>query len=303
MIDLVLLGCGGMTPLPDRWLSSVLVRCRGQLTLLDCGEGTQIPWRRVGWGVRHVGAICLSHTHADHVAGLPGVLHAIANADRTEPLVIFGPAGTGAVVAGLRTIAPVLPYEVTVTELATGDRVSLPGGLTGRVHEGDHALPCLAFRLDLPRAPRFSPTRARALGIPLDRWQSLQAGQPVRWAGGIAEPADVLGPPRPGLAVGYATDTRPISTLPAFLHGVDLLICEGTYGDDADAAKAIANRHMTFSEAATLAADAGAKALWLTHFSPALTDPSIFLDRATSRFPATTLGETGLTATLSFADD
>ena len=86
MIDLLLLGTGGMLPLPNRWLSSLLVRCDGDLILFDCGEGTQIPWRGFGWGFRRLGAICLSHTHADHVAGLPGLLHTVANADRDRPV-------------------------------------------------------------------------------------------------------------------------------------------------------------------------------------------------------------------------
>jgi ribonuclease Z len=292
-----------MMPLPDRWLSSLLVRCRGELILFDCGEGTQIPWRRFGWGFRRLAAICLSHTHADHVAGLPGVLHAVAQAERTEPVALFGPSGAARVVAGLRTIAPYLPYELTVTELGDGVTFALPAGLIGRTARGEHGLPCLAYRLDLDRAPAFSPGRAAALGIPLDLWRPLQRGEPVTWPGGRATPDQVLGPARRGLALSYVTDTRPTPGLAALLAGVDLLVCEGTYGDAADQAKAAAHGHMTFAEAATLARDAGAGALWLTHFSPALTDPATHLASATAIFPATTVGYAGLTTTLAFADD
>src|SRR5947209_5652215 len=101
MIDLLLLGTGGMMPLPQRWLSSLLVRCEGELILFDCGEGTQVPMQSFGWGFRRLSAICLSHWHADHVAGLPGILHTIANSNRTEPLTIYGPAETLRVVRGL----------------------------------------------------------------------------------------------------------------------------------------------------------------------------------------------------------
>jgi ribonuclease Z len=300
MIDLLLLGTGGMLPLPDRWLSSVLIRCDGELILFDCGEGTQIPWRRFGWGFRRLAAICLSHTHADHVAGLPGLLHSLANAGREEQVTIYGPIGTAGVVAGLRTIAPFLPYEVRVTELASGARFALPGGLQGSVLTGEHGLPCLAYRADLARARRFDPARAEALGVPLAQWRTLQHGEPVTWPGGAATPDEVLGPPRQGLAVAYVTDTRPVPALPAFLSGVDLLVCEGTYGDSADQPKAIERGHMTFREAATLARAAGAGALWLTHFSPALEDPPAYLPEATAVFPATTIGHSGLTTTLSF---
>lgn len=302
MIDLLLLGTGGMLPLPDRWLSSLLVRCRGELILFDCGEGTQIPWRRFGWGFRRLGAICLSHLHADHVAGLPGLLHAIAQADRVEPVDLFGPAGTAAVVAGLRTIAPVLPYDLRVRELDGGEAFALPGGATGRVLAGEHRVPCLVYRLDVARARRFLPERAAALGVPRDRWRSLQRGEPVHWDGGSAGPDDVLGPTRPGLAIAYVTDTRPLPTFAPLLDGVDLLVCEGTYGDAADQAKAIEWGHMTFAEAATLARDARAAALWLTHFSAAMADPAAFLPGAAAIFPATTVGFSGLTTSLSFVD-
>src|SRR3954466_15650317 len=122
MIDAVLLGTGGMLPLSSRWLSCLVIRVNGQLTLFDCGEGTQIAWRKSGWGFRRLGAICISHTHADHVGGLPGLLHAVANSGRTESIEVFGPAGIEEVVRGLRLIAPLLPYEVWVRELHGGER-------------------------------------------------------------------------------------------------------------------------------------------------------------------------------------
>jgi ribonuclease Z len=303
VIDLLLLGTGGMLPLPDRWLSSLLVRCQGELILFDCGEGTQIPWRRFHWGFRRLGAICLSHVHADHVAGLPGLLHTLANAGRTEPVALFGPVGTAPVVAGLRAIALRLPYELRVTELAGGERFDLPGGLRGTVTPGRHGLPSLAYRVEATRAPRFLAGRATALGVPQRLWRGLQQGEVARWAEGEVKPDQVVGPPRRGLAFAYVTDTRPVPDFAPLLAGVDLLVCEGTYGDAADGPKAIEHGHMTFAEAATLAREAAAGALWLTHFSPALTDPAAFLPEATAIFPATTIGFSGLTASLSFAEE
>ncbi len=302
MIDFVLLGSGGMMPLPDRWLSSLLVRCCGELILFDCGEGTQIPWRQIGWGFRRLSAICLSHLHADHVAGLPGLLHTLANSGRQEPVLLYGPPGTVAVVAGLRTIVPDLPYDLQVRELRDEARAPLPAGLVATVAAGEHRLPVLGYRVDLARSPRFSPERAEALGIPLALWRDLQAGRGVSWPGGSATPEQVLGPPRRGLAFAFVTDTRPRPTFIPFLAEVDLLVCEGTYGDPADGEKAVKWGHMTFAEAATLAREARTGALWLTHFSPALTDPALFLEQATRHFAATTLGVTGLTTTLNFPD-
>jgi ribonuclease Z len=302
MIDAVLLGTGGMMPLPGRWLSSLLIRVKGQLTLFDCGEGTQIAWRESGWGFRRLGAICVSHTHADHIAGFPGLLHAVANAGRTEPIDVFGPAGTGEVVRALRAIAPVLPYEVRVMELNGGERFTLPGGLIGRCEPGDHALPVLAYRADLIRGRAFLPDRARTLGVPMRLWSQLQVGESASWDGGLVTADAVLGPARHGLAIAYVTDTRPVRTLPRFLNAVDLLVCEGTYGSDEDQAKAVRNRHMTFREAATLARDANAKVLWITHFSPALDDPAAFAVNGTSIFPRAVIGNDGLTIELPFPE-
>jgi ribonuclease Z len=302
MIDAVLLGTGGMLPLPHRWLSSLLIRVNGHLSLFDCGEGTQIAWRQTGWGFRRLGTICISHTHADHIAGLPGLLHAVANAGRTEPIGVFGPVGTAAVVSALRTIAPVLPYEIQVTELRGGERFAAAGGLTGSCELGDHALPVLAFRVDLIRGRSFLPERARAIGVPIDLWSRLQVGETVTWNGESAAPDAVLGPPRPGLSLAYVTDTRPTPTLPQFLKGADLLVCEGTYGSDEDLPKAVRNRHMTFREAAALARDANVERLWITHFSPALEDPGSFAANATDVFPQAKIGQDGLTIGLPFPE-
>ncbi len=300
MIDLLLLGTGGMQPLPDRWLSSLLLRCDGELVLFDCGEGTQIPWKRFGWGFRRLSAICLSHVHADHVAGLPGLFHTLATSGRTAPVDIHGPAGVAAVVAGLRVIAPWLPYEVRVHEWGGGAQFDLPAGLVGSVIEGQHGVTSLAYRLDLARARRFDPARAEASGIPRSAWTTLQRGEDAAWEGGTATPDDVLGPPRRGLAMGYLTDTTYLPTFADHFRGVDLLVSEGTYGDPGDAEKAKDHNHMTFTEAATIARDAGARRLWLTHFSARMDNPARYLSHATAVFPATEVGYSGLTTRLDF---
>ena len=303
MIDAVLLGTGGMMPLPGRWLSSLLIRVNGYLTLFDCGEGTQVAWRTSGWGFGRLAAVCISHAHADHVAGLPGLLHAVAHSGRTEPIDIFGPAGTAEVLRALRVIAPVLAYEVRVMELLGGERISLSGSLIGSCEPGDHALPVLAYRVDLSRGSAFLPDRARRLGVPIGLWSQLQAGESVTWKSGHATADNVLGPTRPGLAIAFVTDTRPVPRLPGFLQSVNLLVCEGTYGSDEDLSKAVRNRHMTFREAAVLARDASANRLWITHFSPALEDPTAFAAHATSVFPQAQIGVDGLKINLRFPDE
>ncbi|MGB3330568.1 MAG: ribonuclease Z [Thermomicrobiales bacterium] len=302
MIDLLLLGNGAMMPLPQRWLSSLLVRIDRSLILFDCGEGTQVPWRMFHWGFKRLDAICLTHHHADHVAGLPGLFYTVANAGRTEPMAIYGPPGTIEIVRGLRVIAPDLPYDMIVHEIEGGATFTLPGGLDARAEWGSHRVPVLAYRVGKSRRRAFDAAKARTLGIPQAQWERVRLGEPAV-VDGVQIAADrVLGPPRPGVSFAFVTDTRPLPALVDLARDVDLLICEGTYGDDADLDKAERHGHMTFSQAATLARDADAGALWLTHLGAGMTDPEAFLDRAISIFPNTLLGASGLTGQLAFGN-
>ncbi len=305
MIDVGLLGTGGTLPLPDRFLSSALVRCGGQLVLIDCGEGTQVSLRKLGWGLKDIGTVLLTHFHADHVSGLPGLLLTVGNSGRgrDEPLTVVGPRGIQRIVESLRVIAPHLPYPIVYREMMGDPADSLAvGPLVLRTCRADHDIPCLAFRMDLYRAPAFQPERARALGLPVTTWKLLQRGEPVEFGGRTVSPAEVLGPPRPGLSFGFATDTRPTRGLVEFMTDVDLLISEATYGDPADRPKAIENKHMTFGEAAAMAAAARAKRLWLTHFTPALPNPDYFRREAESIFPGVVIGREHLSMTLAFED-
>ena len=298
VLDLALLGSGGTMPLPNRWLSSVLVRYGRHLVLFDCGEGTQIPLRALGWGIKDIDVILISHVHGDHVAGLPGLLLTLGNSGRTEPVTILGPSGLEPVVRGLIVVAPYLPFEVRLGDVSDGSQLALDG-LEVHGAPGEHHVPCVAYRLEVPRARRFLPEAARALQVPLHDWSRLQHGETLA---GIS-PDAVLGPPRRGVSVGLITDTRPGEQLVELVRGVDVLFCEGTYGSDADQPRAVERRHMTFREAATLARDAGVGRLVLTHFSPSVTDPSAYFENAASVFPETVVGWDGLTLGLAFPED
>lgn len=300
MIDLLFLGNGAMMPLPDRWLSSALIRVRDEIMLVDCGEGTQIPWRRSGWGFKRLSLICLSHCHADHVAGLPGILHAVAIAGRERPLRIVGPIGTTAVVAGLRTIVPELPYEVVVEELAAGEGREAIAGMSLRVIDGDHRIPVLLYRFDLPRSREFLPERAIRRGVPRERWGELARGMDVPVGANVVAYDEVHGPKRKGISLGYATDTRPVAVAAHFFRGVDTLVCEGTYGDDADQENAVRNKHMTYREAATIARDADVGSLVLTHFSPKIARPEEWIGNANAVFEPVELTYSGWTRTLNY---
>jgi ribonuclease Z len=302
MIDICLLGTCGMMPLPGRWLSCALVRNGATLTLFDCGEGTQIPWKSLGWGFRQLGAICFSHMHADHVAGLPGVLFMVAHAGRTEPLDIYGPVGTAYVVEGLRRIAAELPFPVHIHELRGGESIPLPGELHATCTPAVHGVPCLAYRADLSRRPVFQPDKAKALGLPIQLWSRLQHGETLEYHGQTITPEQVLGDPRRGISFAFITDTRPTQALSTLAHDVDLLICESMYDDVTDLPLARANSHMTAEEAAGIAHAAGAHALVLTHFSPKINNTSQAEKMARSVFANTRAAKDGMIITLTFSD-
>jgi ribonuclease Z len=307
MLDVCLLGCGGTQPLTGRRLSSALLRFGGTLILIDCGEGTQIAVRERGWGMRNLGIILLTHMHADHVLGIPGLLLTLAFTGKGDgdPLTIFGPEPLIDVLQGLMVVAPHLPYPVELVVLEGGERFT-PDGVADLIVEcapAKHDIPCLAYAVSVPRAPRFDAQRAEARNIPRSDWRRLQRGEAVMVNGRAIEAREVMGPPRKGIRVVYTTDTRPAPTVLELIRGggsgADLLIADAMYATSEDMPKRWEARHLTFAEAAMLARDGGARHLWLTHFGPALTDPTAHSRHATEIFPATTVGVDGLTTSLS----
>lgn len=295
MLTVILPGTGGTQPLPDRALASCCVAAAGQPVLLDCGEGTQVSLRRCGISAYRLAAVLLTHYHGDHILGLPGLLQTLASLGRTAPLPIFGPPGFDAAAQAVAALAGPLPFAVP---WRAADAPFTAGALRVTPFPLQHRVPCCGYRLDLPRAGRFDPARARAAGIPVTLWRRLQNGEE---AGGFL-PAQVLGPPRRGLSVVYATDTRPCRTLLQAARGADLLCMDATYADDADLAKARLYGHSTCREAGALAAEAGVRRLWLTHYSAAVTDTAPGLAVARREFPAAEAGYDGLRRELAFDD-
>jgi ribonuclease Z len=299
MLDISLLGCGGMMPLHNRYLTALLVRCNGRMLLVDCGEGTQMTMRELGWGFVNLDYILITHFHADHIAGLPGMLLSLSNYGRTEPLTIIGPDGIERVVKSLQVIAPELLYPVRFMELHLSDNSPVQfqlGEFQISALRLSHALTCIGYSIYIPRRGKFDPLRATAQCIPKKYWKQLQNGEAV----GIYTPDMVLGPPRKAIKVSYITDTKPINSIPAFIEGSDLFICEGMYGSDEFKEKAVRYFHMVFSDAARLARAGQVGELWLTHFSPALTDPESYLPEVKAIFDNTIIGFDRMIKTLKF---
>lgn len=299
MLDVCLLGVGGTMPLPSRWLTSLVLRCNGRSLLIDAGEGTQIAAREAGCSFKNLDTICITHLHADHTAGLPGLLLTMGNMDRTEPVTLVGPPGIRRVLEAVKVIAPELAFPVWVIELEEGSTQTISlGDWEITAFPLRHTVPCFGYLAQVHRSGKFDPARAQQAGIPRPLWKRLQHGETVD---GFT-PDMVLGPPRKGIRLVYATDTRPTPALYRAAAEADLLICEGMYGEQDKLPKARETCHMTFLEAAKTAQRAGAKELWLTHFSPSLSHPAEFLETAASVFPHTSLGSSGRSVTLQFQD-
>lgn len=297
MIDITLLGTGGMLPLPKRALTALYARHDGRALLIDCGEGTQTAMRENSLRFKIIEGILITHFHADHMSGLPGLLLTLGNEARTEPLHMYGPQGLSQVVSSLRAIAPELPYEIIFHEYAEAAQFDC-AGLTVDVFPVDHGIPCLGYRLSLPRPGRFDARKAKERGIPMPLWSRLQKGESVD---GFT-PADVLGEPRRGLSILYATDTRPVPALYELGRDADLMILEGMYGDREKQERAEYTHHMMMHEAAEIARDTNARALWLTHYSPATDDPGEYGEMLRAIYPNVVISQDGQSASLAFAD-
>ncbi len=300
MIDLCTLGTGGTIPMPDRALSSLYVRVGGRALLIDCGEGTQVGVQRLGWGMQCIDGLLLTHFHADHCSGLPGMLLALTKAMRTEPLHIYGPAGLTQVVTGLRVIAPQLSFPVVLHEMAEELTPFTLIGLEITPFALEHGMPCVGYRFHLPRPAAFDPARAREQGVPLQYWKRLQKGETVADEGRVYTPDMVLGGARQGITFLYATDTRPVPVIAEMGFRSDLMILEGMYGAEEKAPLARRNHHMLYREAASLAADAETAHLILTHFSTSVDDPEEHLDAARAVFPDTECAADCATWTLRY---
>ena len=302
MLDLCLLGTGGMLPLPKRYITSLLARYNGSSLLIDCGEGTQMAMKEYGFSFNPVDVICITHFHADHVSGLPGFLLTMGNADRREDLLIIGPKGIERVVNSLRVIAPDIPFKIVFHELENEKETIEYKGYHIDAFQVKHKVTCYGYSIRIERQGKFDPEAAKAQEIPLKYWKVLQNGETVEEDGAVYTPDMVLGPARKGIKVTYCTDSRPVPAIAEAAKGSDLFICEGMYGEDGKEAKAKEYRHMTMYEAAELAKSAEVPEMWLTHYSPSMVRPDEYLEKVRAIFPNAKTPRDGWTRTVKFED-
>lgn len=309
MLTITLLGTAATMPLPDRALSAAFAACGGHGLLWDCGEGTQAAAHRAGVNLMRADAICLTHYHGDHIFGLPGLLQTLGAQGRTRPLALLGPEGLPDIWAAVRALTGPLPYPVKPQVLMPGHPLALdvlsegwPAGAQLVPFATKHRVKSLGYRLELPRAGKFSPEQARALGVPVQQWKLLQKGQSVAVEGRTVQPVQVLGAPRRGMSVVFSGDTAPCPGLLQAAQDADLLLCDATYALPEQEAQARQWGHSTFGQSAALAVQAGAKRLWLTHYSPMITDPEEYAEQAQGIFPAAECGFDGKSITLQYEE-
>ena len=306
-MEAFILGCGGMMPLPYRHLTSVLLRREGDLFLFDCGEGTQVSLRRLNLKWKKIDAIFISHTHADHVTGLPGILMLNAQVDRTEPLYIYGPPKIKEYVETSRKVLDMyINYPIVVKEIEAPCVVHSGKDFYIRAFPLDHTKVCVGYTLEeLDRPGEFNPDKARELGVPVGPlWAQLQNGFEVQATDGTTvKPEQVLGEKRSGRKFSFVTDTLYKKTIADEVRGSDLLVCEGMFESELiDQAKE--KKHMTAVQAATIAKDADVRRMCMIHYSPRYTDRELekLLTEAKEVWPQTELSRDRMQIDIPYVD-
>ena len=294
-------------PLPNRHLTSVLLRREGDLFLFDCGEGTQVSLRRLNLRWKKISVIFISHTHADHVTGIPGLLMLSSQVDRDDPLYIIGPPKiTDYIEASRRVLDMYINYEIIVQEITEPGIVYKGEGFHVRAFPLRHTKPCYGYTLEEDKRPgEFHPEKAEALGVkrgPL--WAALQSGKTVKAEDGSdVKPEQVLGKERTGRKFSFVTDTLAFQEIVDEVKGSDLFICEGMF-ERALEESAREKKHMTAEQAAIIARAASVKKLALIHYSPRYTEYELkqVIKEATEVFPAAILSKDRMVLPIEYVD-
>ena len=287
------LGTSGMMPLPGRFLTSALVRREGELFLFDCGEGTQVSLKMLNLRWKQISSIFISHMHADHVTGLPGLLMLSSQVDRTEPLTIYGPARLADYIESSRKILDMyINYEIRC--------IPVEPGVIAECDEYHincfplkHTKQCFGYSIvEKERPGAFSVERALELRVPKGPlWGKLQRGEDVMNSDGVViHPSDVLGEKRSGRKFSFVTDTMYFPEIADYVYGSDILFCEAMFSDDLEA-DAREKKHMTARQAAMCARDGEVGMLCLQHYSPRYSDRELKIlgEEAKAIFPSTIL--------------
>jgi ribonuclease Z len=286
-LDVVFLGTAGSMPTAQRAPAAMLVRRGGDKLLFDCAEGTQRQLLRSSVGLLELEEIFVTHFHADHILGLPGMFKTFALRGRELPLVLFGPRGLVELLGSLKRVLGKLSYELKVVELEPGDVLEREGYRLATFGVA-HGVSALGWSLiEATRPGRFDVGGADALGVPNGPERGvLQGGEPVKLADGrTVTPDQVLGPPRPGRKLVITGDTAPTDGIVEAAWEADVLVTEATFSDE-ERDRAQETKHQTATQAAETARRANVGLLALTHLSNRYFGPEI-AQEAREIFPET----------------
>lgn len=284
-------------PLPGRHLTSVLIRREGELLLFDCGEATQVSLKRLNLKWKKISTIYISHTHADHITGLPGLLMLSAQVDRDEPLTIIGPKKIKEYIETSREVLDMyINYEIIIQEIedpTVPQIVKETDEYYVKAFPLDHSKVCVGYTVvEKERPGVFFPQKAKEMEVPVGpMWSALQSGVSVTLDNGkVINPSDVMGPTRKGRKFSYVTDTAYTKSIAPEVSGSDLLICEGMF-EEALLDSAKEKKHLISKQSAKIAKDAKVKQLGLIHYSPRYVERELqrLLAEAKSVFPNTVL--------------
>lgn len=306
-LEAFILGCGGMMPLPRRHLTSVLLRRDGELFLFDAGEGTQVALRKLNLKWKKITAIFISHTHADHVTGLAGILMLSSQVERTEPLYIIGPPKIKAYIeASMQILDMFINYEIIVKEITEEGEVFRGKDFSVRAFKLEHTRICFGYAFEEePRPGKFNPHSARALNIPEGPlWSKLQKGESIiNTNGKKINASEVVGEKRKGRKFSFVTDTMYLDSIAKEVKDSDLFVCEAMFGAGLEK-DATEKKHMTCTQAAKIAKDANVKLLSMIHFSPRYTNAELKKNLADARkvYPQTILSKDGLILPIEYEE-
>ncbi len=298
MVTVKIIGTGGVYPIPKRRLPVLYIENGdndGRACLIDCGEGTQVALREMGINMGKIDAIYITHTHADHVMGLPGLLMTIGLSERTKPLDVYTPVGTKTALLKLFEICGPLPYELKIHEVGSGDTVKQKN-YKAEAFSVKHTVTCMGYNIIFEKPAHFDVQKAKAIGFDPRNFKILLADGEFNMDGKIITPDMVTDGADRSFKICYLTDSAFCENFVENAKDADLFVCEAMYADEEKYETAQKKRHMMMQQACEIAKKANVKNLWFTHISPAWNNPFEFEKTAKELFEGSHFphdGETG----------
>ncbi len=280
-MKLVFLGTAGAQPTEERSLSCICIEKEGEILMFDAGEGAQVSYLKSGLGWNKRMKIFVTHLHGDHCIGILGLLQTMTLQHRAEVVEIYGPDGIEEFIASnIKILKFGLSFPVMITSVGE-EKIVDEETYSINACKADHSVLTFSYLFqEKDRPGRFFPEKAKKLGIPEGNlWSQLQKGHAIQVDNMTINPSQVLGEKRPGKKIGISGDTRPTKKLEGFFKNCDYLVFDSTFLDELKD-KAVETHHSTAKEAASLAKNANASNLILTHFSARYKDESVLENEA-----------------------